>query len=53
MGKNGAKYFGRIGSKFLPFIGLLSLGYEAVKACNCYRVCDDGKFTDDEKIFLQ
>lgn len=53
VGKGGVKIWGRIGSKILPFVGWFSAGYEAVKACNCYKVTGDGAFTNDEKIIGQ
>jgi len=50
VGKTGVKYFGRLGSKNLPFVGIVSLAYEGVKACHCYRVTKDGNFVDNEKF---
>jgi hypothetical protein len=50
VGRNGVKYFGRIGSKLLPFVGLVSLGYEAAKACHCYSVTKDGDFVRGEEF---
>ena len=51
VGKGGTKVFGRIGSKCIPVIGWIGLGYEGVKACNCVIACKDGRYTDDEKLF--
>jgi hypothetical protein len=53
VGKGGVKIWGRVGSRILPLVGFFSAGYEAVKACHCYRVTEDGKFTNDEKIIGQ
>ena len=53
VGKGGVKVWGRLGSKLVPLVGWFSAGYEAVKACNCYRVTVDDKFTNDEKIIGQ
>jgi RHS repeat-associated protein len=53
VGKNGVKYFGRIGSKFLPIVGWVSLGYEAAKACNCKIACKDDVFNENEKFIGQ
>jgi hypothetical protein len=53
VGKGGVKVWGRLGSKILPMVGWFSLGYEAVKACNCYTACKDGKFNESEKIWGQ
>jgi hypothetical protein len=54
VGKGGVKVWGRLGSKFIPIVGWISAGHEAVKACNCYLVTkDDDMFTNDEKIIGQ
>lgn len=53
VGKGGVKVWGRLGSKLVPFVGWFSLGYEAVKACNCAIACEDEKFTEDEEIIGQ
>jgi len=53
VGKGGVKIWGRVGSKLVPIVGWFSLGYEAVKACNCAVACEDDKFLNKEKIIGQ
>lgn len=53
VGKGGIKIWGRLGSKVLPLVGWISLGYEVVKACHCASVCDDDKFLREEKMLGQ
>jgi RHS repeat-associated protein len=53
VGKNGVKYFGRFGSKVLPYVAIASYAYEAVKICQCKEACRDDVFSDEEKIIGQ
>ena len=53
VGKGGVKVWGRLGSKVIPIVGWFSLGYEAVKACNCAYACKDDLFYENEKIWGQ